>query len=149
VETKRLGADAVTLVYRRDEAQMKATKVEREFARQNGVLIRTDASPTKILEKNGRAIGVEFLKTNGQKFTLECDMLFKAIGQILITDGLSKEKEIFEIASGKILVDKNFRTSLKRVYAGGDCINGGKLTVVSVQDGKCAAENIHKDLMNG
>ena len=79
------------------------------------------------------------LEGTGEKFTLECDQLFKAIGQTLtMPAGLKTEK-------GKIVVDGNFKAGMKKVWAGGDCITSGTdLTVQSVQDGKLAAHAIDR-----
>ncbi|MDB5037929.1 MAG: dihydropyrimidine dehydrogenase [Bacteriovoracaceae bacterium] len=149
VESKRLGASSVTLVYRRGFSEMKATSVEIEFAQNNGVLIETWARAKKLIGNSKGISSVEFERTqsgSSEIFTLPCDTLFKAIGQILIPEKLGDVKEFLEITNGRILVNDERRTTLKNVFAGGDCVNGGKLTVVSVQDGKVAAEAIHKEL---
>jgi glutamate synthase (NADPH/NADH) small chain len=156
VAARRLGAEMVTLMYRRGLSEMKATYVEREFAQKEGVLIRTYARPKSLLGSASGIRGIEFVRTSigsdGQikdtqeVFQIECNTLFKAIGQILVPEELGDVQEFLEISNGRILVNEDRRTSLKKVYAGGDCINGGKLTVVSVQDGKIAAESIHREL---
>jgi len=64
----------------------------------------------------------------------------------LLPSDLQDEKDCIEIEDGQILVDEALRTNLSDVYAGGDCINAGKLTVISVEDGKLAAESIHRFL---
>jgi dihydropyrimidine dehydrogenase (NAD+) subunit PreT len=67
------------------------------------------------------------------------DQVFKAIGQTLATDG-----EGLILAGGKIEVDAEGKTSMAKVWAGGDCATGGDdLTVTAVAEGRDAAESIH------
>jgi glutamate synthase (NADPH/NADH) small chain len=155
VQTKKLGAEDVTLVYRRGPGQMSATDHEQEFAQINGVKIKHWAQPIRLIGKGGSIAGVEFeytrldadgrLAGTGEKFTLECDQLFKAIGQTLTPpeSGLKIEK-------GKIAVDAEMRTGMAKVWAGGDWVAvGTDLTVQSVQDGKLAALSIDRALRGG
>ncbi|MES1150431.1 MAG: NAD(P)-dependent oxidoreductase [Dongia sp.] len=149
VQTKKLGAEDVTLVYRRGPYHMSATQHEQEFAQISGVKIKHWAKPVKLIGKDGAISGVELeytrlnesgaLEGTGEKFTVECDQLFKAIGQTLaLPAGLATER-------GKIVVDGNFKTGMKKVWAGGDCVTSGTdLTVQSVQDGKLAAHAIDR-----
>jgi dihydropyrimidine dehydrogenase (NAD+) subunit PreT len=148
VQSKRLGAQNVTLVYRRGEAQMSATDFEIELARSHGVAVRLWSSP-RAIHGNGRVTGMEFecmttsdagLVGTGETFDLPADMVLKAIGQTLDSAGLAE----FEQAKGKLVVSDSFETSLAGVFAGGDCINSGEdLTVQAVEDGKQAAHAIH------
>jgi glutamate synthase (NADPH/NADH) small chain len=78
----------------------------------------------------------------GEHFTLAADMVLKAVGQILVPE----PAEGVAVAAARIMVDADGRTSLPGVYAGGDCTPGLDLTVQAVQDGKRAAEAIHRDL---
>jgi dihydropyrimidine dehydrogenase (NAD+) subunit PreT len=90
VQIKKLGAEYVTLVYRRGLEDMGATDHEQEIAQTNGVLIKTGASPQQILAGDSGVSGVTFeytekdaegrLKGSGRTFTLEADLVFKAIG---------------------------------------------------------------------
>ena len=93
VQSKRLGADEVTIVYRRGEAEMKASGYERELARHDGVLIRHFAAPKALEGDAGRVTGVVFermvqkdgaLAPAGESFRLEADMVLSAIGQIFV-----------------------------------------------------------------
>ncbi len=148
VQSKRLGAELVTIVYRRGQEQMKASGYEQELAQTNGVLIRTWAKPV-ALEGEGAVRAVVFETTReeggrlvgtGETFRLEADIVFTAIGQTLIPaayGGALQGKD------GRILVDEERRTSLEGVWAGGDCVYGGQdLTVAAVEDGKKAARSI-------
>ena len=144
VQAKRLGAENVTLVYRRGEHSMTATEWERDLARTNEVVIRTWAMPVRF-EGSGTVVSAVFEKSaiqsgklsgTGEMFSLPADMVLKAIGQKLDYGVFAELKQ----QRGKIAVDDNFQTSLPGVFAGGDCIVSGEdLTVQSVEDGKRAA----------
>lgn len=146
IQSKALGAENVTLVYRRGTENMSATGYEQELAQIKGVKIITWAKPVSL---EGDAQGVRsitFEKTAGQsegeKITLKADMVFKAIGQLLLP-----EFEGLELDGKKIKVDAKKETSMKGVYAGGDCIHHKEdLTVAAVQDGKLAGFAIHEAL---
>ena len=88
------------------------------------------------------------LAGTGETFALPADMVMKAIGQVFVTDPLRESgRELLELEGGRIKVDAERKTSLAKVWAGGDCVAGGQdLTVVAVEDGKIAAEAIHRAL---
>jgi len=154
VQVKRLGAELVTIVYRRGQEHMKASDYEQELAQTNGVLIRTWAKPIS-LEGNGVVTGMIFEKTRddsgklvgtGETFRLDADIVFTAIGQTLTSSSYGGS-EVLQGRDGRIVVDDQRRTSLKGVWAGGDCIYGGQdLTVAAVEDGKQAARSINAAL---
>jgi glutamate synthase (NADPH/NADH) small chain len=158
VQSRRLGAEEVTIVYRRGAEQMTATRLEQEFAQVNGVTIRHWAQPFKLRAKGGRLAAVEFERTRlghsghlsgtGEHFVLSADMVFKAIGQLLLPDPISEDgRLLLRMAGGAIDVDAEQGTSLPGVYAGGGCAAGGHdLTVQAVEDGKRAAEAIGRYL---
>ncbi len=147
VQAKRLGAEMVTLVYRGPESRMKATEWERDLARLNGVVIRTQATPVAF-EGDGRLERVVFERTTledgrlsgaGETFALPADTAYKAVGQLMSAEGLDG----LAMDGGKIVVDADYRTSLDTVFAGGDCIASGEdLTVQAVEDGKRAADAV-------
>ncbi|MGY6536183.1 MAG: NAD(P)-dependent oxidoreductase [Pararhodobacter sp.] len=150
VQSKLLGAEHVTMVYRRGRAAMGASDHELDHAATEGVRIITDAMPV-ALHGNGALREVEFaytrqgetgLEPTGETFRLQADQLFAAIGQTLadVPQGLT-------VAGGKIQVDATGRTGLPGVWAGGDCTPGEDLTVVAVQQGRDAAEDIDASLM--
>jgi dihydropyrimidine dehydrogenase (NAD+) subunit PreT len=149
VQSKALGAEQVTMVYRRGQENMNASGYEQEFAQIRGVNFRLWSQPRKLLVDAGRVRGVEFesTQTPGQTYTLEADMVFKAIGQKVLWDRLADTAQILDLKNDRILVDDERRTSLRGVWAGGDCVFGGKdLTVSAVQDGKVAAISIDRYL---
>ena len=156
---KRLGASEVILIYRRSESEMKVWKSELEEARNQGVEIRFLINPLEIVgtkkvagikcrrttlarkkDESGRPIPVE---VKGSDFMLEADTVIIAIGQSIGSDIVNrfKRKE-----RGFIAVDKNYQTSIKHVFAGGDAISGEGTIVQSVAHGKKAAHAIHKSL---
>ena len=148
-QTKRLGAEEVTIVYRRGPEQMGASEYEQEVAQTDGVLLRHWLRPKRVLAEGGRLAGVELEYTDGRQetLTLACDQLFKAIGQAFLPADLDGGREVVELEGGRIAVDAERRTSLAGVWAGGDCVAGGRdLTVVAVEDGKRAALSIDRTL---
>ena len=153
-QTKRLGAEDVTIVYRRGPLQMNASNYEQQLAQTDGVLIRHWMQPKKLLADAGKLIGVELeytkeengtLTGTGELLKLPCDQLFKAIGQTLNIEDIKSADEYLELEKGRIKVDAERRTSIANVWAGGDCAAGGKdLTVAAVEDGKIAALSIDR-----
>jgi len=150
VQSKKLGAETVTMVYRRGPEQMKASRYERELAQTNGVVIRYWARPVSLEGHAAALSGVVFENTHehagmlaspGSVFRIEADVLFTAIGQRGAPEAL--DGAAIEIKDGRIVVDAERRTSLEGVWAGGDCVFGGQdLTVSAVEDGKQAARSI-------
>ncbi|MDZ4811676.1 MAG: NAD(P)-dependent oxidoreductase [Pseudomonadota bacterium] len=154
VQSKKLGAETVTLVYRRGAEAMSATEVEQGFAQTQGVHVMHYAQPKRLLSQDGALSGIQFEHTSldgagrlvgsGEFFSLAADTVLKAIGQVLLIEGASKSADTLQLNNGRIRVDAQFATSLPGVWAGGDCV-GGKvdLTVQAVEDGKRAARAIH------
>lgn len=157
VQAKALGAEEVTLAYRRGREAMNASTYEQDIAATRGVQIRCHLQPARILAENGHVTGIVFERTKsdggrlvgtGETVTIEADQVFKAIGQSFLPDGTQAEGGDIALERGRIKVDAARRTSLSGVWAGGDCISEGEdLTVVAVEDGKIAAEDIHAALM--
>ncbi|MCZ0961711.1 NAD(P)-dependent oxidoreductase [Paracoccus benzoatiresistens] len=154
VQAKLLGAENATIVYRRDQSQMGASRHEQDHATSAGVRIICNAAPVKV-HGNGAVVEVEFayteidpdggLRMTDDRFRLKADQLFRAIGQRL--DGVP---EALALDGGKIAVTGPGRTSIAGIWAGGDCAAGGDdLTVTAVAEGRDAAEDIHAILMRG
>ena len=149
-QTKRLGAESVTIAYRRGQQQMNASNYEQELAQTDGVLIRHWLKPARLHAEDGRLVAVELEYTSeqggrltgtGETLRLECDQLFTAIGQSFLPGEVNGVPLTLE--KGRITVDAERRTSVPGIWAGGDCIAGGKdLTVAAVEDGKQAALSI-------
>lgn len=156
IQIKRLGAQNVTLAYRRGREHMNASLYEQQLAQMEGVVIRDNLQPEEILlNDQGQAIAIRFaqteqrdgkLVTTGATLTVTADQIYKAIGQKL--DGLGLGASGIDMSTGRIKTDAENRTSVRGIWAGGDCVAGGQdLTVSSVQDGKIAAQSIHQHLM--
>jgi dihydropyrimidine dehydrogenase (NAD+) subunit PreT len=147
VQSKLLGAENVTIVYRRGQEKMSASGYEQDHAVQAGVRIIHNAAPVRVLG-NGAAQAVEFAYTADgpggltllpETFTLKADQVFKAIGQTLTgaPTGLP-------VSGGKLAGPQG------KVWIGGDCALGGEdLTVTAVAEGRDAAEAIHAQLFLG
>ena len=147
VQSKLLGAEEVTLVYRGSQTKMPASQYEQEIAKSKGVRFIFNAKPVSI--KGSVAIEhIEFEQAMpkpaaNKNFVLETDHILKAIGQLLTEDS-----QYLEIERSKIKVNSLLETSLENVWAGGDCVSAGDdLTVTAVAQGRDAAENIHNKLM--
>lgn len=148
VQSKLLGAEDVTIVYRRGQERMSASADEQEHATSSGVRIKCHAMPKRAvpggIEFEYTENGPDGLRGTGETFVLEADQVFRAIGQSYEGWG---GNSILELEHGKIAVDAEGRTSLQRVWAGGDCAAGGEdLTVTAVAEGRNAAESIHRAL---
>ena len=156
VQSKRLGAERVDIVYRRGPEQMGASQHEQELAQISGVSIHHFMRPVRVhgvehvtaielertrLTKGGKVEGT------GETSLFEADVVFKAIGQRLAEEELGTELGGLARERGKIVVDESQATSLDGVWAGGDCVLGGDdLTVSAVQHGKVAAIAIDRYL---
>ena len=144
VQSRLLGAETVTILYRRGKEKMSASLHEQDHAQQVGVRIIYNAAPIAVLG-SGAVEGVEFAYTSDgpdglvmleERFTLKADQVFKAIGQVLTPPP--------GLASGQKLDG----TPLAGVWAGGDCTDEGEdLTVTAVAQGRDAAEAIHAAIM--
>lgn len=150
VQSRLLGAEQVSMVYRRERGAMAASDYEIDHAATEGVQILTQAMPLAIRAEGG-ALAVDFaitrtgakgLEQTGETFSLLADQVFKAIGQTL-----TGQPEALRLKDRKIAVDANGRTNLPGVWAGGDCATGGEdLTVTAVAQGRDAAMDIHASL---
>lgn len=157
IQSKHLGAEEVTIVYRRGRQQMGASAMEQEYAQICGVSIRYWLAPSALRLGNERLSGIEFnltrldesgkLVTDGERCQMDADVVFKAIGQNVLWDALGDTADVLTLERGRVRVDEDRKTSLTGVWAGGDCIFGGEdLTVSAVQDGKLAAMDIDRFL---
>lgn len=147
VQSRLLGAEHVTIVYRRDREAMAASDYELDHASTEGVKIITNAMPVAAYG-DGKVVDIEFaytrtgkngLEKTGETFRLRADNVFKAIGQML--DGAP---DTLTLKRGKVVISATGRTNLSGVWAGGDCAAGGEdLTVTAVAQGRDAADDIH------
>ncbi|MDF1598436.1 NAD(P)-dependent oxidoreductase [Mesorhizobium sp. YIM 152430] len=156
VQSKLLGAEQVTIAYRRGKDDMNASEFEQDLAASKGVTIRHWLKPVRILAENGKVTGIELEYTEirdgrvagtGETVRIEADQVFKAIGQTFDPMPLNGSGSAIAMEAGRIKVDDEGRTSAPKIWAGGDCILGGDdLTVSAVAQGREAAESIHRTL---
>ncbi len=152
VQAKLLGAEEVTLCYRRGQAEMRASRYEQELAAARGVVIRHWLTPRRVLVEEGKLVGIELdsmeardgrLVARGETVTLAADQILRAIGQTFEAAPLGGLVAL----DGRIATDEEGRTSMAGVWAGGDCTHRGEdLTVTAVAQGRDAAESIHRAL---
>jgi glutamate synthase (NADPH/NADH) small chain len=158
---KRLGSDS-WILYRRGRAELKARLEEIEHAEEEGVHFEFLAAPVRILgNEEGYVTGMECIRMElgepdesgrrspvpipGSEFTLECETVVAAIGQAP-NPTLQRATPQLLTRKGKIVIDESGKTSLERVYAGGDVVRGGSTVILAMQDGRAAAEAIHNAL---
>jgi dihydropyrimidine dehydrogenase (NAD+) subunit PreT len=158
---KRLGAETVTIAYRRSEALIPAFAYEYELARADGVRFEWFAQPIRVLGADGVVQGVEFVRTElddqnsrsgqlkilpGSNFVIPAEMVVKALGQEPLLDLVAALPDL-TCDRGKIVVDPaTGATSVPGLFAGGDCLRTGGEIVDAVEDGKIAARGIHAAL---
>ena len=158
VQSKLLGAEEVTICYRRGKEHMNASEYEQDLAASKGVTIRHWLQPKRVIAEGGKVTGIELeytrldgdrLEGTGKTLVLPADQVFKAIGQTFVADALNGSTPALALERGRIKVDAEGRTSMPRVWAGGDCVADARedLTVAAVAAGRDAAESIHRALM--
>lgn len=153
VQAKLLGAEDVTICYRRGKDRMNASVFEQDLATSRGVVIRHWLQPDKVNIANGQlqSVTLEYTSQDGGKLTgtgemmtIEADQVLVAIGQTLETSGLGSP---IKLDGGRIVTDADGHTSADKIWAGGDCTtNGDDLTVTAVAQGRDAAEAINDTL---
>lgn len=153
-QAKRLGASEVTILYRRTQDEMPCTEVELNIALLDGCKVIWLAAPKEVIGDNGKvkALKASVMKLGepdasgrrspvdtGETFTLDVDMVIKAAGQTPFEQLVSAMG--INHKSGKVNIN-NESTNIDGVFAGGDCVNGGKEVVDAVQAGKNGAAAI-------
>ena len=158
VQAKLLGAETVTIAYRRTRAEMGASRWEQDLASSKGVAIRESLRPVRVEAQehgSGAVLAVELeytrsgaagLEGTGETVTLAPDQVLVAIGQVLGQDTGGQAAGI-ALERGRIAVDAEGRTSVPGIWAAGDCTNiGDDLTVTATAQGRDAAESINRSL---
>ena len=160
----RLGAEEVSIIYRRSMAEMPARKEEVEHAEEEGIVFRVLTNPTAILgDEQGNVCGIRCVKMTlgeadasgrrspvveeGSDFTVECDCVVMAIGTSpnpLIrqtTEGLETNRH-------GCIITKNEAglTTREHVYAGGDAVTGAATVILAMGAGKAAAQAMHEEM---
>jgi dihydropyrimidine dehydrogenase (NAD+) subunit PreT len=155
---KRLGSEAVHLIYRRGEKEMPAFPYEYDLAKLDGVIFHWHTQPVRIVGEGGRVTAIICVQTRlepgaggergkvveipGTEFKLDVDMVVRAIGQKPVTDLFRSVKGIQVRDNGTIAINDTYQTGAQKYFAAGDCTNGGKEVVDAVAEGKAAARGI-------
>jgi len=150
---RRLGAEDVSIVYRRKRESMSAFDFEYEHAKLEGVRFLWQTLPVRVSADGGMLEFLECARVDdalrpvaGSEFSLACDLIITAIGQSPLLDLLEGVKGV-ALESGRVAVDrKTGQTTNPKYFAGGDCVNGGREVVDAVADGKRAAMAIAREL---
>lgn len=156
----RLGAEEVSIIYRRTEREMPARVEEVEHAKEEGVVLRTLRNPKRILgDDQGRVRGIELLEyelgepddsgrrrpiaIEGSEHEMEVDTVVVSIGNE--SNPLLKQTagELETNKWGNIVTDENGKTSMDRVYAGGDIVLGAATVILAMGEGRKAAASIN------
>jgi len=148
-QAKRLGAEKVLMIYRRTEKEASAYQYEMELARKDGIEFVWQSAPVGILAgENGTRLSLRCERTDGslELFDISCDMIIKAVGQQKMRSFFEKVAGVEVDEKGRVVVDEFMQTSDPKVFAGGDCANGGREAVDAAQMGKLAAQGIHKSV---
>jgi len=157
----RLGAEEVHLVYRRTEVEMPARIEERHHAKEEGVVFHVLENAKRILgDENDNVTAMECLRyelgepdDSGRRrpiaipdseFTMKVDTVIVAIGND--SNPLIKQTtpEIETNKWGNIIADENGKTSIDRIYAGGDIVLGAATVILAMGQGRIAAASINK-----
>jgi glutamate synthase (NADPH/NADH) small chain len=161
----RLGADEVSIVYRRGEDELPARKEEIENAKEEGIVFRLLTNPTRILEGENMTVnGVECIKmelgepdesgrrspvaVEGSEHVINADIVIIAIGTSPNPMIFSGSEGLETNSRGTIVVDDSGKTSLDNVYAGGDAVTGAATVISAMGAGKLAAKAINEYLSN-
>ena len=149
---KRLGAEIVTILYRRQRENISAFDFEYEHALKEGVEFLWSSLPVNISESDdGISLQCVVVARNetgglepipGSEFAVQCDMVIPAIGQSPLVELLSLVHGM-AMERGRVVIDRaTGQTTNPKYFAGGDCVNGGREVVDAVADGKRAALGI-------
>ncbi|MGA0112036.1 MAG: FAD-dependent oxidoreductase, partial [Chthoniobacterales bacterium] len=154
-QSKRLGAEAATIIYRRGEEDMPAYGFEYELAKNDGATFHFHTVPTEVLAENGHVKALRLAKTEvrdgklqvvpGSEWVEEFDLVLKAVGQEKQTGLLTQLFPGLKL-DRKGRVEHNpetMETAVPKIFVGGDCANGGREVVNAVAEGKKAARGIN------
>lgn len=142
-ECALLGSSDVALVYRRTKKDMSGYVHEMLAAREEGVRLIENSVVTRFVRDGDRLVAA-VVKTGEIEREISCDLVVVAIGQSKLRT-LAEELAVTLDKRGCVVVDESGRTSNAKVFAGGDCVNGGKEVVNAVADGRNAARQLLKE----
>ncbi len=158
---KRLGAETVTVVYRRSEREMPAYAEEIEGARDEGIKLSYLTAPVRIHHQGGKVTGFECIRTElgppdasgrrrpmpvkGSEFVIPCDAVIPAIGQKIDVTWAEGEPDLELTSRNTIRVNPHIlQTSVPHVFAAGDAVTGPATVIEAVAAGHKAVEAIHR-----
>jgi formate dehydrogenase major subunit len=171
----RLGADKVTILYRRTRKEMPANRMEIDEAEHEGVAIELLVAPTRVIERGGRVAALECIRmvlgepdasgrrsprpVRGSEFELPCDFVIAAIGQNTRIASLLDGKVPNFLPFGETLNltrwqtiqvnERTFETSVEGVFSGGDVVTGAATAVEAIAAGRRAAHAIDRYIQTG
>ena len=155
----RIGKPDVNLVYRRTKKEMPADRVEIHDAEEEGVKFHYLCNPVRIIEKEGKVVGVECIRmelgepdesgrrrpvpVKGSEFFIETDILIPAIGQAIDLSFLEEKDGVKTTKRSTIAIQEGtFVTSRPGIFYAGDCVTGPDVLVRAAGHGKRAADKI-------
>lgn len=150
-----IGIPSVTMLYRGDEASKSGYEHEWLEAKKENVSAAWRMQPVGFVASNGQVTGITCRQMDENKKEIPGSEVDIATNLVLLAIGQEKQGDLvaslpgIEIDYGKIVVSKDGATGCAGVYAGGDCINGGKEVVNAVADGDVAAHAIHNFMSGG
>jgi len=156
----RLGAQEVTVIYRRSRKEMPANDIEIEEAGKEGVVFHYLAAPTKLMGENGKLTHLEYLEMElgepdesgrrrpvpkkGTETVIEVDNVINAIGQFPVTDFVTKDGVgVSKWNTIDVTNPLTGETTKEGVFAGGDAVTGASIAVEAIGAGRRAARSIH------
>lgn len=163
----RLGADQVSIVYRRSRDEMPARKAEIHHAEEEGIEFMLLTNPTQFLgDDKGRLTGMECLRMelgepdasgrrrpvpmNGSEFRLDCDLVIVAVGSGANPLLTQSTPDLIINKWGYIVADPETGKTRKRaVWSGGDIVTGAATVILAMGAGRKAADSIHEYLTIG
>ena len=154
---RRLGAEVVSLIYRRDRKDMPAQEAEIIAAEQEGIVIHLFVTPVKVLTTDNQTIGLELIRLKpglfdrsgrrrpetipDSEFQMEVDTVISALGQATDLSFLTRDVGV-TVEKGLIQVDGGLQTDHPRVWAGGDVVTGPAMVIDAIAAGARAARQI-------
>lgn len=161
----RLGAEEVTVVYRRSEAEMSARIEEVEHAKEEGVVFNLLTNPVRILEGENKTVtGVECVNMElgepdesgrrrpipieGSEHVIDADIIIVAIGTSPNPVIFAGSEELETTSKGTIVVDEDAMSSLAGLCAGGDVVTGAATVISAMGAGKQAVATINRYIEN-
>ena len=142
-ECAQLGAEEVTMVYRRAEADMSGYAHEMTGARKDGVRLVVHGKPVSVVRDGGGAVKALRVNVGGAERDIPCDLVALAIGQSKLRTIAQQFPGVALDARGCVVADPaTGATGSPKVFSGGDCVNGGKEVVNAVAEGRDAARHL-------